>query len=416
MQTKKITISERAIKAYINDQDVYQLKDKASPVVLRFNSARTKGTWYFISYRNNKAKWLKIGYWPMLSASVVKRSLPEVQIAASIGESDVVVNHFETCDQVFNWYLDRVMADSGKSKSRVTSVKGAVNNYLISAFGKESVDSVDKRLIEERLIHKMLVDEKAHGTIKGVFSILKSAFIAAEDMELINPTKISSMQFSIFKLKQPGEREGKLLPELIPETAKEIKSDNVTNKRMLVYMMLAHGTRIGETVNAEWSHIDLINKTWRIPKENSKSRRQHIIPLTADALSMLREWYQVLIINKRYKGKYIFPNAIRTSKEDKPLTSSKAHKAIKEISGGNWTAHDTRKCCASSWGAMGEDYLVVKRALNHKFDKLDSAYMQGDILPRHRALLERWHFFLNEQKTVTIPRWENLEIEHNPLS
>ena len=53
---------------------------------------------------------------------------------------------------------------------------------------------------------------------------------------------------------------------------------------MLALMMLAHGTRIGETRMARWSEISLAAAEWFIPAGNTKTRTEHRLPLTGTVL------------------------------------------------------------------------------------------------------------------------------------
>jgi uncharacterized protein (TIGR00369 family) len=48
-------------------------------------------------------------------------------------------------------------------------------------------------------------------------------------------------------------------------------------------------TRPGELRNAQWSEFDLDNAEWRIPAERMKSRVKHVVPLSKQAVAILRE-------------------------------------------------------------------------------------------------------------------------------
>ena len=47
--------------------------------------------------------------------------------------------------------------------------------------------------------------------------------------------------------------------------------------------------RPGELRSAEWTEFDLDGGEWRIPAERMKMRSQHIVPLSTQALAILRE-------------------------------------------------------------------------------------------------------------------------------
>ena len=62
--------------------------------------------------------------------------------------------------------------------------------------------------------------------------------------------------------------------------------------------------RPGELRKAEWSEIDLDGSTWIIPAERMKMREKHVVPLSEQAVSILRELYPLT-----GGGPYVFPGA-----------------------------------------------------------------------------------------------------------
>nr|WP_264674105.1 integrase arm-type DNA-binding domain-containing protein [Laribacter hongkongensis] len=62
--------------------------------------------------------------------------------------------------------------------------------------------------------------------------------------------------------------------------------------------------RPGELRKAEWSEIDLDGSTWIIPAERMKMREKHVVPLSEQAVSILRELYPLT-----GGGRYVFPGA-----------------------------------------------------------------------------------------------------------
>ena len=61
-------------------------------------------------------------------------------------------------------------------------------------------------------------------------------------------------------------------------------------------------TRPGELRQAEWPEFDLDKAEWRIPAERMKMKEQHIVPLSLQAVAILRELYPLT-----GSGSYVFP-------------------------------------------------------------------------------------------------------------
>ncbi len=77
--------------------------------------------------------------------------------------------------------------------------------------------------------------------------------------------------------------------------------DTVTRAalKLTPYVML----RPGELRNGEWSEVDFERKQWKIPASKMKMKRVHIVPLSDQAIAILKDIQQVT-----GKWKYIFPS------------------------------------------------------------------------------------------------------------
>lgn len=81
--------------------------------------------------------------------------------------------------------------------------------------------------------------------------------------------------------------------------------------------------RPGELRHAEWSEMDLDAAEWRIPAEKMKSGVLHIVPLSRQALEVLRE-----IQPLTGHGRYVFPSP-RTDK--RPMSSNAVLSALRRM-------------------------------------------------------------------------------------
>jgi len=75
--------------------------------------------------------------------------------------------------------------------------------------------------------------------------------------------------------------------------------------RMAIKLLLLTFVRTGELINAKWDEIDFDNAEWRIPAERMKMRRPHIVPLSRQAIAILREMQDL-----NGKREYVFASQI----------------------------------------------------------------------------------------------------------
>jgi integrase len=80
------------------------------------------------------------------------------------------------------------------------------------------------------------------------------------------------------------ERDRVLDEDEIKELAKKLPTTNMAETGVLaVWIVLATCCRIVELLKARWDHVDLERKCWRIPAQNSKNNREHIVYLSSFA-------------------------------------------------------------------------------------------------------------------------------------
>lgn len=188
-----------------------------------------------------------------------------------------------------------------------------------------------------------------------------------------------------------SEDEIRTLAQLLP------KADLSLAIRSAIWIMLSVGTRVGETVAARWSHVDLQNKSWHIPAENTKSgvaldvqisdfARTHFAALWAwrEKLpeDLRSDWVfpsnrdRAAALNNQTVGKAL---ADRQRVDSKPLPGRTERVDALALDGGQWKCHDLRRTCGTLMQSLGVPESIVHRCLNHaRTDKLDRVYLQHD--------------------------------------
>ncbi len=101
-------------------------------------------------------------------------------------------------------------------------------------------------------------------------------------------------------------------------------------------------TRPTEAAEATWREIDLDNKLWTIPPDRMKIKKEHIIPLSSQALAILG-------VMKPISGhrEHVFPSM--KSPHTKPMNSQTVNAAIKRVGfAGRLVAHGFRSIASTS--------------------------------------------------------------------
>lgn len=143
--------------------------------------------------------------------------------------------------------------------------------------------------------------------------------------------------------------------------------------------------RAGEVTGATWAEIDLDGKVWTIPRERMKAYREHRVPLSSEAVEILKKRREAML------GDIVFPGW----KNGRPLAPSSLRKALRTAGRGSATVHGFRSTFRV-WTAERTDTPrdVAEMALAHAIEnKAEAAYQQSDLLAKRAILMERWATF-----------------------
>jgi integrase len=154
----------------------------------------------------------------------------------------------------------------------------------------------------------------------------------------------------------------------------------------IIQLLILTGARRSEIGDMQWQELDLEKGLWTLPAARSKNRRQHILPLSPQAVKGL----------PRFAGSH-FVFGPKTA----PLAFSRAKTRldalIAKINGGEpippWVLHDLRRSVASGLAGLGVNFPVIERCLNHvsgSFAGIVGVYRRHNFADEMKAAMERW--------------------------
>ncbi len=147
--------------------------------------------------------------------------------------------------------------------------------------------------------------------------------------------------------------------------------------------------RPGELRHAEWSEIDLEAGEWRIPAAKMKMDRAHLVPLSKQAITVLKEIQPVT-----GKSRYVFPS-LRTNA--RPMSENTVTGALRRLgySGDEMTGHGFRSLASTRLNEMGWNRDAIERQLAHVEDsKVRAAYNHAEYLTERRQMMQAWADYL----------------------
>jgi integrase len=169
----------------------------------------------------------------------------------------------------------------------------------------------------------------------------------------------------------------------LPEFMRKLRAEPGTTARALEFAILT-AARISEALGTERSEIDRRARMWTVPAKRMKARKEHRVPLCADALA---------IIDGAPQGDYLFPGPRR-----KPLSEMAVRMLFDRLGvKGKITRHGFRSTFRD-WAAETTHYPndVLEMALAHTVgNKVEAAYRRGDLLQKRHQLMRDWGAYCN---------------------
>jgi integrase len=171
----------------------------------------------------------------------------------------------------------------------------------------------------------------------------------------------------------------------IPDFLKALeKAGGYRTTVIAVRLLMLTFVRTGELRAAEWSEFDLDRAEWRIPAERMKMREPHIVPLSAQAVELLRELH-TLTGGQRL----LFPNYRRPKT---CMTGTTINRALERMGYlGRFSGHGFRATASTMLNEMGYRPDVIERQLAHKErNAVRASYNQAQYLEERRQMMQVW--------------------------
>lgn len=159
--------------------------------------------------------------------------------------------------------------------------------------------------------------------------------------------------------------------------------------------------RSSELRYAAWEEFDLDNAQWKIPAERMKVKNPHIVPLSTQAVQILRELHPTTGPNG-----YLFPS-IRTFA--RPISENTVNSALRRMgyTKEEMTGHGFRSMASTLLNEQGWKPDAIERQLAHcEENDVRAAYNYAEYLPERRKMMQAWADYLDalraEPKTARL--------------
>jgi integrase len=374
---------------------------------LKVRPNSTTKTWVYRFTQNSKTQKMQIGTYPRVSLAEARALARELDREHKAGLNPVAERNRrknetklkaleeaskKTVQELFDLWLKIEVTthkDGGASVCRI------FKKDVLPEIGCLRVEDVTKRNVIA--VVDLILARGSRRMAKITFSLMRQMFKFAvdRDMLIFDPTQ------SLRKAKIGGkdtERDRVLDDVEIQALAVALPASGLREPyKIAIWIALSTLCRIGELTNARWADVDIRGGLWRIPKENSKNGKSHVIQLSSfarDLFVRLKDLQAECEHSETKESEWIYPmrNGLRpirgqviskqisdrqkrTRRLSKRSTGATAESLT--LPGGKWGPHDLRRSGATLMVALGVVPAVVERCLNHTEErKLIRTYQQ----------------------------------------
>jgi integrase len=294
------------------------------------------------------------------------------------------------------------------SRRTAIPVTQLIERKLVAPWGDRPIDTIGKRDVIELVegVRQVSGTESARQTL--IYARRLFGWAAGRDLVPQNPC----LAVAVADLLPPKiSRDRVLSDDELRLILKATGDDGIGYPTgPFARLLLLTAARRGEVADATWPEIDLRTATWLPPSARVKNATEHLIPLSAAAVTLLGS------LPRFNGGEYLFS----TTFGERPISGFSKLKLrldqrIAKLNDGmpipDWTWHDFRRTVASGMSRLGIPPHIIEAVLNHRsgiirgvartYNRHDFRTEKANALSAWAGYLERLH---TEQATGNVVR------------
>ncbi|MCE2841483.1 MAG: integrase arm-type DNA-binding domain-containing protein [Novosphingobium sp.] len=391
-------LTDIAIRALVpGDKPIKKTDDKGLFLLLQPSGGKL---WRFKYRFGGKEKKLGFGRYPEISLKEARRRRDEARQTLAMGIDPgeekkqqaltAALNAANSFEAVGGEYLDKMGRDG---REAVTINK---SRWLLSLFSPSVATRPIAEITPAELLKSLqVIETKGHlETARRMRSLASRIFryAVATSRATADPTALLRGALASPKVKHHAAI---VDPVGVGKLLRAIDTFDGYPLTKLALQLTPHVfVRPGELRQAEWSEFDLNAAVWTIPAEKMKMRDPHLVPLSRQAIEILR---RALVLGPRQK--YVF-SSLHTGA--RPMSENTINTSLRRLgySGSEMTAHGFRAMAST---LLNESLLwsqdAIERALSHDTsNSVRGTYHRGRHWDERVKMAQWWSDHLDELK------------------
>ncbi|EXA88143.1 MULTISPECIES: tyrosine-type recombinase/integrase [Acinetobacter] len=357
------------------------------------------GRFWRLKYRfNGRESTLTIGSYPEISLAQARRTRDEarIQLYKNIDPNAIKNDRLQQTDEsklfkvlAMEWMEDRKAVIKEATYLRDLSV---FEKDIFPALGNMPIDQIKGKdvLACAKKIEARGAQEMAKRSIPLAGRIFR--FAIRKGLIENDPTPHLHEALKPRKVKHMARLDISEFPPFLERMDRY--HGNPVIKTALQLMTLTF-VRTAELRMMEWSEIDFENKIWRIPAERMKMALPHLVPLSTQAIELLKS-----LLPLTGRKQYVFYNHSTA----KPMSSNAILCVIRTMGyNGKMTGHGFRGLASTTLHEQGYMHDAIEIQLAHRVgNAVSQAYNHAQHLEYRTKMMQEWSDFIDRLRNKTI--------------
>ncbi|EOU9608927.1 integrase domain-containing protein [Cronobacter dublinensis] len=318
--------------------------------------------------------------------SLLARGIDPQTQAEQVAEQQQIAIESIFSNVASNWFA---MKRNSVTSDYAKDIWRSLEKDIFPAIGEIPVQEIKARTLVEAL--EPIKARGALETVRRLVQRINEIMIYAVNTGLIDANPASGIGMAFEKPKK--QNMPTLRPEELPKLMRSLVMSNLSvPTRCLIEWQLLTLVRPSEASGARWAEIDLDKKLWIIPAERMKAKREHIVPLSPQALDILDVMKPISAHRE-----HVFPSR---NDPKQSMNSQTANAALKRIGyGGRLVAHGLRSIASTALNESGFNADVIEAALAHSDkNEVRKAYNRSTYLVQRIELMDWWGEYVKNKR------------------
>ncbi|EQA1246408.1 tyrosine-type recombinase/integrase [Escherichia coli] len=356
--------------------------------LLLYVSRKGCKTWRF-RYQHpdtKKRQTLTIGRYPDYSIAEAREERDKARKLLSRGvdpneskrkaKSERIMMRSQTFEKITNNWFELYLKGS-RRENTVKTVSRVIKVYIIPDFGGWTIYDIRA----DNVLSVIRKYDETPAQQRKIVQVMRLVMDYAVNAGIVQFNPLSRIHKALPSMEEKSFKA--LAIERLPAFLNWLESESCHPSITygLLFMMLTM-TRPNEALGAKWSELDVDRKLWTIPAERMKGKREHIIPLSLQAVEV------IMRMRKIKQSEYVFYGAHSVAKaitRDAIVSRVNKSEFAKEM-----TVHGFRSMWSTLLNEEGFNPDVIEAALAHKSGNTVRDIYNRTSYIEQRVIMMQW--------------------------